>query len=484
MKNIKISGICLLLAACALTMTSCEKWFDTRPKTQVGADDMFASEAGFRDVLTGVYIQMTQPEMYGREMTFGMVDCLGRVYSSAGTQRYANFMANNYTTQYSRPVVDSAWTHTYAAIANLNIMIEALETADRTVFEPDNYNCIYGEALGLRAYLHFDMLRLYAPSPAVGLDAAAIPYVDEFDYAVTPSSTVAQVAASIIGDLEAAAELLKGSDPVKTGREPNSWLTLNSRPFHMNYYAVRATQARVHHWIGETALAAQCAREVIGSGRYTWTKVDNIATSEAKDRWATFYPEQIFALQVTKMEQNIRNILNYRFEIGGSSVNSLAQSNAWRNAVMPDAGDWRSVYFFTEDLSGATAGEKFNNKLAQTDGMGRESKQRMPLIRLPEMWLIVARCEPAAAVDALNEIRGNRGIGRDVAADTPAEQLSAMIDMEYLREFICEGVTFYNYKRRNSEQMVGQSGVPVNVDRAKAYLLPIPDQEKQFGGRE
>ena len=46
MKNMKIIIIALLTC---LTMSSCEKWFDVSPKSDVKSDDLFKDENGFWD---------------------------------------------------------------------------------------------------------------------------------------------------------------------------------------------------------------------------------------------------------------------------------------------------------------------------------------------------------------------------------------------------------------------------------------------------
>ena len=43
-----------------------------------------------------------------------------------------------------------------------------------------------GEALGLRAFLHFDLLRLYGPVYSVTPTGKAIPYRTSFDQKATP----------------------------------------------------------------------------------------------------------------------------------------------------------------------------------------------------------------------------------------------------------------------------------------------------------
>lgn len=479
----KIYTIALTLAAALLLLPACNDWLDVKPKTQVEADEMFKTEDGYKDVLTGAYIQMTATPMYGRQLTFGMVDCLGSVYNAAGgsTGVYTAFLGMNYTDKTVVAHIDSTWRQTYTTITNLNIMLDAFETASKSIFEEDNYNCIYGEALGLRAYLHFDMLRLFAPSYLAGADEPGIPYVDRHSFDVTPQSTVKEVCGKIIGDLTDAAELLRKSDPVVTGLEPTKFLTASSRVYHMNYYAVKATMARVYLYMGDTANAKLCAQEVIDSGKYKWTSVDNIATTETgRDR--TFSSEQIFALQVSAMYDNINYMLYYGAKY---TSNQLTNRASWRNAVYSHAGDWRLTYFWSDDVPGTNYyNNKFNTKLWQPEGMTPAYAERMPLIRLPEMYLIVAECDAAKAPGIFNTIRANRGITAQFNPDATQDEINNEVRLEYLREFVCEGVMFYYYKRLDSSVMAGTSGAFNKSVNKERYVLPMPDEEMQFGGRE
>ncbi len=38
-----------------MSLSACNNWLDVSPKTELKAEDMFATEAGFRDALIGVY---------------------------------------------------------------------------------------------------------------------------------------------------------------------------------------------------------------------------------------------------------------------------------------------------------------------------------------------------------------------------------------------------------------------------------------------
>ena len=73
--------IAILLSA--LSLGSCAEWLDVLPKTSVQEKEMFNSEYGFKDVLTGFYIYMGDQELYGRSLTYGFLDILARRYDNS-----------------------------------------------------------------------------------------------------------------------------------------------------------------------------------------------------------------------------------------------------------------------------------------------------------------------------------------------------------------------------------------------------------------
>ena len=163
------------------TLTSCEDWFDITPKSELKADDFFETEQGMRDALIGIYATMADEKLYGGLMTMTYMDVLGQYYSSIGNTLHSFYYAYNYdyTNSTEEARKDGLWKALYNGIANANSLLEKME-ANRSALPEGEYELIRGEALGLRAYLHFDLLRLFAPSPAMSnvLNRPAIPYVD------------------------------------------------------------------------------------------------------------------------------------------------------------------------------------------------------------------------------------------------------------------------------------------------------------------
>ena len=66
----------ILLIGCLLVMVSCNNWLDVDPKSQVKDKDLFASEMGFKEALSGVYSLMTKGVVWER-IDFRMVRCIG-----------------------------------------------------------------------------------------------------------------------------------------------------------------------------------------------------------------------------------------------------------------------------------------------------------------------------------------------------------------------------------------------------------------------
>lgn len=479
-KKININFIVLvLLFTCCLT--SCDDFLDVKPKSQIEGTELFESEAGFKDALNGVYIKLTSSTLYGQELKYGTLDVLAKLYYSvSGNYTYIN--SGSYTNSGASGIGNAIWSNAYNAISSLNALLAEMENTNEKMFSPDNFNVIKGEALGLRAFMHFDLLRLFGPSYLVDADALAIPYVTEYTYTVTPTSTVNQVMEKVITDLEQAASLLKSSDPIVTGREITSDDDdgyLQDRVFHFNYYAAQAALAEAYLWKNDYSNAARCAHEVIDSGKFTWTPVENIATTEA-DRDRTFIPEQIFALQMDNLDEYVLGRIygtvqyNVSFRFYSSGLNNIFPSST-------NATDWRRTYFFSNENCGGSY--YYTNMKLWQEGMNEDMVKRMPMFRLPEMYLILAECDVMNAAPYIEEVSNHRGNNIRVTATTE-DAINDAITMEYVREFIHEGKLFFRYKRINSDRMYGGYSFTKQTYNTANYVLPLPNEEKQFGNRE
>jgi hypothetical protein len=474
LKNIFFLGMMLLTAGC-------KKWIDVAPKTQVRDDKLFSTEKGFKEALNGAYLKMTETGMYGKEMTFGLVDVIGQMYNLTSNAGGSYFEAQNYNYlhQINRPRIDRIWGNSYNVIVNINSLVDHLEKADSSLFQSLNYRIIHGEALGLRAYLHFDLLRLFAPSFTTGADAAGIPYVTTFGKQVTPKIAVKDVVQRILTDLNNAEALLV-NDPLLTGEVITTAKDegyLMNRNLRFNYYAVKALKARVHLWAGQQELALTNAMAVINaSAKFPWIIRGNITVADEAMKDRTFSTEHIFALHILKMQDNMRPHLDTtRFNGDRLTANDARMTEQFETGSA-GATDFRYL-FLQKRYTSPSPAFTFSAKFYQYSGTPVSYQKRMPMLRISEMYYIAAECDPGNAAAYLNTVRQNRGITQPLPSDMTPEELNAEILKEYRKEFVSEGQVFYYYKRKNATTVPGVTG----TFNAANYVLPLPQNEIEFG---
>lgn len=105
------------------------------------------------------------------------------------------------------------------------------------------------------------------------------------------------------------------------------------------------------------------------------------------------------------------------------------------------------------------------------------------MLRLSEMYYIAAESTDniEEASDLLNRVRRARALEPMTFADFSA--VESYLTREYRREFYGEGQLFYRYKWLNADNIAdGYLIKNISSRKEEVYILPLPDQEKEFGG--
>ena len=104
---------------------------------------------------------------------------------------------------------------------------------------------------------------------------------------------------------------------------------------------------------------------------------------------------------------------------------------------------------------------------------------QMPLIRLPEMYYIVAECtdDLTQSAKTISIVRGSRGL-EDISTFKNSEDKQLNIEKEYRKEFYAEGQLWYFYKRNGYKTF---QFCPVSNMVEKNYRFSIPDDEVSLG---
>src|SRR5687768_13925688 len=207
----------LLTAIAICALSSCSDYLDVRPASQIDRDLLFETEEGFLEALNGIYSRGASSDIYGNELTFGFLDVMAQNYSvvdiTGSAFPYQQTAIFNFNDKDFIARRDAVWSGLYNAIGNCNLLLENL-ALQRVMLSEPTQNLIKGEALGLRAFFHLDVIRMFAPSYQSGPNTPAVPYVSKFTRLVSPQLTTAAALDSVIRDLTEARALLKEADPI------------------------------------------------------------------------------------------------------------------------------------------------------------------------------------------------------------------------------------------------------------------------------
>lgn len=479
-----------------LGMIGCSDWLDVQPKTSVPEEDLFAEEFGFQDALTGFYLKMGAPELYGREMTYNYMDML------AGRYEYAPNITNwediyNYNGTY-KATKDKFFSGVYNIIANINNFLYYLDANRSVITTPNYYEIMKGEALGLRAFLHFDMLRIFGPVYAENPEERSIPYRKVFNNEATPALSASEVVDACLSDLHQADTLLQKVDQDIFIHDINVDPFLELRQFRMNRWAVKAMLARVYCYRGDAESKQKAyayATEVVESGLFPLA--ESLGTGNR-----ILFEEHIFGLHIYEMEK----VVDVDFVNQSASMVMVISRETFNKLFETAAGgstDFRSNNAAFREVSVTEGVKKVLSKYDQSgyafdmlpDRTGSYSgADVMPLIRVPEMYYIMAECDENAqsSAEILDMVRFKRGIASSDATDGGKgydeldnregfdnEHTRRINDLmrEYAKEYYGEGQLFYFYKRHNYKTFDNCS----LQDVREKYQFPLPENEDIFG---
>ena len=457
--------------ACAAT--SCDSYLDITPDGQVKRDELLETNEGVEDAIYGVYAKLRSTSLYGQEMYFSALEIMSQTLWCYGNQSVTALGQYNYGNTSVKNVFASLWTDMYNNISNVNSVINAPLVENATTYPATIYR---GEALALRAFMHFDLMRLFADQITVKPNADGIPYATQFSLVAPDFESLAENYNHVIADLTEAERLLEGEDQYK-----NSTAFMTDRQIHLNLHAVRALMARVYLTMGNKQKALEYAQKVIReSGRQLKTKTEVIndvaGVLSKKECLFGVYYSGFYSLVSPKLQQTVSysslDLRNDFMEMYEKGVSGL---------------DYRTNAYFTSVDLGGTAKYRLSKFTDIYDLQNNSSArpadlvQGINLIRLPEMYYIAAEClldtDYQKAVDYYNDVITNRGL--DPFDGTGAERLTIdMINTERYKEMIGEGQTFFNMKRQNLSISSYDNSV-IYKPADGIYTVPVPDSEKE-----
>lgn len=427
MKNFKKtyqSVIRALLCLSALMISSCDSFVELElPASQLTASATFEDKITANAAMVDVFSKMRDGGLFSGS-SFSMPHLLGN-YTDELTF-YGNpqddvvpFYTN--TILASNTTIKSLWNSGYNQIYSANAVIEGVANS-ATLLVADR-NELKGEALFVRAFIHFYLTNMFG----------SIPYITTTDY--QQNLKVSKVSNptifnNCIADLKEAISLLpenyKSSD--------------RTRP---NKFAARALLSKVYLYNQQWNEAAVEASLVIDkTSLYPMeTNLDKIFLKESTSTIWQFAP--------SATGSNTLEAQTYIFTVGPPASSALSSNLLDAFSI----GDQRKNKWIQSVSSGSTIwyyAAKYKSRSTAV------STEYSIIIRLNEIYLIRAEARVRAGDLAngkqdLNLIRTNAGLANTNANSQP-ELLDAILKERKVELFTEQGQRFFDLKRFNKLQ--------------------------------
>ena len=456
-----------IAAAGAIMMAfgSCKKDFlDKSPVTQVGPEDAFADAAAAEKLILGAYSGMYNDYHIWDYMTNGDVTS-DNAY--AGGDNAANIAIDKFTPISTNGNVTRDWNGLYSNIKDANIVLNNVPHIKDTKLDAnDRRNQMLGEASILRAYMYFNLVRLWGSVPLV----LALPTKDAEFYPAKAS--VDEIYAQVIKDLEFGAANAPTTGPHKgiaTKGVANALLA--------KVYATKPSP--------DWAKVQQYSDAVIAGGYSLLNNYDHLWDGEH--------------------ENNSESIWELQFDgwggVHGNWMPSVIVGTGWKRFNTP-TNDLVAAFDAQNDVVRKNSSISFKNVVSEgwTDDYWSKSnypyinkyriddKSNNYIIRLADMLLLKAEALNelsaggwAQAKTLVDQVRTRAKLAGTTAADQASMRLA--IENERRLELAFEGHRWFDLVRTNraipvmNAQKDGNGkSLNYNISEAKIFF-PIPQDE-------
>jgi hypothetical protein len=444
----QLSSYKLFALFCLLTLTACEDFVEVdMPSSQLTSEGVFQSTSTANAAMANIYAGIRDNGLMNGSVT-GISNLLGGYadeldyYGQTGTSMEF-FFAN--TVLASDIQVNTLWSVSYSQIYAANAVIEGVGSS--STIPQSEKDRLKGEALFLRAWLHFYLANIYGD----------VPYVTSTNYSVNANVArlpLTDVYNKIITDLEQAVTLLPENDLTFNRTKPNRW-------------AAQAFLSRVFLYSGEWTEASDAASTILNDSAL-FSLNPNL-----NDVFLNTSTETIWQLQPIATNANTLEAAAFIFLTGPPPNMALTpgfmeafETNdgrriSWTNAVSDGNQTWHHAYKY------------------KRQGTSASSQESSIMLRVAELYLIRAEARArqgdlVGAKEDLNAIRLRAGL-LETTAVSQQQILDAVLQERRIELFTELGHRFFDLKRFAAANAV-LSVVKPNWDSTDA-LLPIPETE-------
>lgn len=435
----------LIICSLLLLFIRCERFVEVDdPTNQISQATVFKDKATALSALADVYANLRSNSLLDGSISGipFLTGCYTDELATITTQQNGMKVFYDLTVQSTTSDVDDIWISTYRNIYAVNNIIEGVSRSG-TYLDESTKNTLTGEALTIRALLHFYLNGLYGE----------IPYIETTDYSINQTiskNTLPQIFSKLQSDLGQAENLL--SDPYPAPDRTR-----------INRTSVRLLLARVFLYQQQWEKASHYANLVKANPMYSMEpSLDNVFLKGAKSTIWQFSPIETGANTLEGQTFIIRNTPPlYAF---------LTQS--LRSSF--EGGDLR-VDHWIKSIVGDTATYNYSFKYKQY-AKTPVSVEYSVVLRIEEAYLIAAEAEnnlgnTSAALQNLKEIRARAGLTTPSTA--LPQEVQNLIIQERRHELFAEGGhRFFDLKRWGILNTTMQLAKPQWQNYMKNWPLP------------
>jgi hypothetical protein len=495
-----------LLLLMIITLDSCKKFLDNKPKTSITTGNAYNTASDIEKALTGAYNTFYGSDYYQWENVM-----LGDVRSDnaypGGNNEETFFDYDRFILPASNDHNYTNWNALYRGIARCNVLLEKVNAVTDAALTEERRKQIIGEASFLRAFHYYQLVKLWGGVPIELLSNTADPAVNR-----KPRSTEKEVYDQIVKDLEIALANLPDSYNGPSGSETANIPSVNK---------VRATKGAANALLAKV-WAQRSDRDYNKVLQYCDAVISSPAGYSLMSNYADLFDGNHYL--------NQESILEIPFEEGSGTASNwgvelyLAPEDGWQKYCVPskdlvaaydaDGDSVRknaTIAFWNKDGNGdyiSWADENWNPCGDTATKIPFNYKQKHPagwasgddyyLLRLADIILLKAEAQnelgnTSAAAATLNIVRARAGLA-PVSTSLSQSAIKIAILNERRLELAFEGQRWDDLVRAGVATTVMQAlneytytcnnGVPdapVKMDYSHCtqdhLIMPIPQLE-------
>jgi tetratricopeptide (TPR) repeat protein len=460
---------CIYLPALVM-MTSCSDFLELQPEYQVNENSFYKNANDFETALIGNYAGLqglhSASLLYIGELTTDNAEVRWTSPEVAETEAdEVNFTPSN-------NFLNAIWNGCFATVSRSNNVLSRIDGVD---LPTDRKNQFKGEALFLRAYGYFYLVRLFGDVPLVEVAFRSPNEIMDFDMSRKPTSQIYEL---IKRDLLEAASLLSGTTGLSKSRASSG--------------AARTLLGKVYLTLGEYDQAASVLKEVVDSGTYSLDQDYFQLFTNHNDE----LPESIFEIKYISGNVGEGNSFSRLFTPARFDMAIFPNNMQGSGRILPteemassyEPGDRRrslsigdSVLLVTGNYERDLHGLKF---VDFTSGIVNDGGINFTSLRYADVLLMYAEAlnETEANTEAhtyLNMVRNRAGL--EAVWGLSQEEFRLTIERERRSEFFLEGHRWFDLVRTNRLQTVmnqyfQDKGLNFSVAEHER-IMPIPLRE-------